>query len=254
MRNFSPDWGRSQNEEDSIVEAAIGNDIIAEKVDITTLLAVQSDNKNAVIDFSNEMDGSIKGFGKRFWKQVEKSDCAIKPIIDNEIEVTKIRYTDRYLMSPQTVVMLIKVISEMPFKSSIDTNLFISSAVDKPNYRNDQNLMKDNWINKETQESVMKEFASKILDINVKVSITKQGYELPHYRKLEIEFSNGQLFTLFLDQGFGFWGAEKFFHDFNYNYIYQSEELIKFSNSEARVFCYGRSGKLAKSYMAVSIV
>jgi hypothetical protein len=80
-------------------------------------------------------------------------------------------------------------------------------------------------------------------------------YNLPHYRKLEFVLSNKKTLSIFLDQGFSFWGVERHAYPFDDYIEGQSDFLIRFCESNTKIYCYKdrSSGKLSESYMALSL-
>lgn len=89
---------------------------------------------------------------------------------------------------------------------------------------------------------------------NVEVHIQNE-YNLPHYRKLEFVLSNDKTLSIFLDQGFSFWGVESHAYSFDDYIEDQAEFLIQLCEGNTKIFCYKdrTSGKLSESYMALSL-
>jgi DEAD/DEAH box helicase domain-containing protein len=251
MRNFSPDWGEIKSEKDFIVAAENNYDLKAIEVDLDELITVVNDQNNSIVTFSNEMDGTINNFGNQFWKKIKDSSINLQKLIDDDVTVENIKYTDRYLRSPSTLALLYKVISSSVLNIG-GASLNLNSEISKYE-RNDQELIKHNWENAENQEEVIEHLFQDTCQ-NVEVKIQNE-YNLPHYRKLEFVLSNNKTLSIFLDQGFGFWGAERHAYPFDDYVEDQSEFLMQFCESNTKFFCYKdrTSGKLSESYMALSL-
>jgi DEAD/DEAH box helicase domain-containing protein len=251
MRNFSPDWGEIKSEKDFIVVAENNYDLNEIEVDLDELITVVNDQNNSIVTFSNEMDGTINNFGNQFWKKIKDSSINLQKLIDDNVTVENIKYTDRYLRSPSTLALLYKVISSAVLNIG-GVSLKLNSGISKYE-RNDQDLIKHNWENAENQEEVIEHLFQDICQ-NVEVKIQDE-YNLPHYRKLEFVLSNKKTLSIFLDQGFSFWGVERHAYPFDDYIEGQSDFLIRFCESNTKIYCYKdrSSGKLSESYMALSL-
>ncbi len=252
MRNFASDWGETKTEEDFIVVAPQGYDLSAKEVDLDALITVPNDANNTIINFSNHMDGPVNRFGEKFWKQIRATDINLQTLLDDDVMVKSIGYSDRYLRAPITVALLHKVIEAMPFEIHDDANCYIYTAMSQYE-RNDQELVRHNWVYKADQRKVMKGlFDDKGISTIVNI---QNEYDIPHYRKLEIELTNEQMISVYLDQGFGFWKVGRAVYPFENEIEDQIDHLIDFCEGNTRVFCHQdrNSGALSESYMAVSI-
>ena len=251
MRNFSPDWGEIKSEKDFIVAAENNYDLKEIEVDLDELITVINDQNNSIITFSNEMDGAINNFGNQFWKKIKDSSINLQKLIDDNVNVENIKYTDRYLRSPSTLALIYKVISSTVLNIS-EASLKLDSGISKYE-RNDQELIKHNWENAENQEAVVENLFQDICQ-NLDVTIQNE-YNLPHYRKLEFVLSNNKTLSIFLDQGFGFWGIESHAYSFGDCIEDQTDFLKQFSQGNTKIYCYKDriSGKLSESYMALSL-
>ena len=251
MRNFSADWGEIKSEKDFIVVAENHYDLNENEVDLDELITVINDQNNSIVTFSNEMDGTINNFGNQFWKKIKDSSINLQKLIDDNVTVENIKYTDRYLRSPSTLALLYKVISSTVLNIS-EASLKLESGISKYE-RNDQELIKHNWENAENQEAVIENLFQ---DICQKLDVKIQNeYNLPHYRKLEFVLSNNKTLSIFLDQGFGFWGVERHAYSFDGYIEDQTDFLKQFSQGDTKIYCYKdrTSGKLSESYMALSL-
>lgn len=251
MRNFSSDWGEIKSEKDFIIVAEHNYDLNENKVDLDELITVVNDQNNSIVTFSNEMDGAINIFGNKFWEKIKESSINLQKLIDDNVTIENIKYTDRYLRSPSTLALLYKVISSTVLNIS-EASLKLDSGISKYE-RNDQEFMKHNWENAENQEEVVENLFQDICE-NVEVNIQNE-YNLPHYRKLEFVLSNNKTLSIFLDQGFSFWGLERHAYSFDDDIEDQADFIKEFSQGNTNIFCYKdrTSGKLSESYMALSL-
>ena len=180
-------------------------------------LRPKSDNesKDFVMEVQRQIDGPIKGFGQRLWKHISERHPASQQLLHDPQSIIKsITYSDRYLFSPLTVILLAELISSL--RDIVDSSrwpekplsIFTCNKNNEGGYRyNSPYRIWDDWPEARTRDQVMKNLFEDI-GINSEI-ITKEIKFLKHQRQLILSFDSGVNFSLHLDQGVSYWKCAK---------------------------------------------
>lgn len=180
----------------------------------TDLLVADSQNDTKQFEISSELDGSLKDFGSKFWsfmRNYSKLDEQIK----NKVEIKTIVYSDRYIRSPLTALLIGIVIHSLKClydKQWSDPNVILRTEEAKNSLR--PRRFDHNWHNHKTQEKVI---TALYKDLGLVPIIRVYPYEriapenrvVKHRRYLEISWSDGSNTLITLDQGIGFMGISQ---------------------------------------------
>lgn len=188
---------------------------------------------------TNELDGSICDFGHRFsnWLQeialdihseLQRTDCGI----------TEIRYTDRYLMSPITVLLLSKLIAALATDSNpkIEINTLVISQSDRPTSAIFHNF--PDTISRDTILSGLLDSVSS----NVIITNHDKTTTIPHARTLSVLLDNGKQYEINFDQGMGCWRYNGYSDWKPYDSLPQ--QIMSLSKDSGHVFSSENSGTL----------
>jgi hypothetical protein len=171
--------------------------------------AVNGSSTNAYeIEIKAQLNGGVNGFGERFWQLLHAQSTSIQEEQNNEHRIVKINYYDRYLNTPLMVALLAELIEGLRnVASQWDSPeiLIHSAAPSVPHYASTKI-----WNNFTSADSRDKAIESTFEYSDIKVyAYTKEKRQLPHYRRLEIEYSNGERLLVRFDQGLGYWGVDR---------------------------------------------
>lgn len=188
---------------------------------VENLVENTSSTNACEIEIKNEVNGSISGFGQRFWGVIKDQASELFETIEStssENYIVKVNYYDRYLNTPLMVALLSELIEGLrgaAYHWDAPEILIQSAAPSESNYT--PNKL---WNNFSDSDSRDKAIEATFDYSGIKVfAYTKEKRHLPHYRRLEILFSNGQKLLVRFDQGLGYWGVDK-------NYRVPSYELF----------------------------
>lgn len=154
---------------------------------------------------SNEFNGASLSFGERAWSLITKQVPEMDILLNGTTKIKEIRYSDRYLCSPLSILLLHNLLSELVNLSVLEekTSLLIQTATLGRSNANSPLKISHDWTDGDDRKmTVNKWFEESFQKFNWD---EKSKFDLPHERRLEITWENGKLFTVILDQGVGSW-------------------------------------------------
>ncbi|MDE0305581.1 MAG: DEAD/DEAH box helicase [Albidovulum sp.] len=189
-----PHWGLG--EEAPLVRGETGNLPNVGQFDGKDLISLSSGNAR-LIRIGAELDGAVREFGRTFWNLLDAQDpLAIATIRTHG--VSELSYTDRYLLTPLALRLLVDVLARVPGGKRKPLNVATARSLRKESLGW---TVFHNFIEDTMRRSVMQELFPK-----AHIDIREKG-DLPHERSLQIRLSDGRRVTVLFDQGFGAWRA-----------------------------------------------
>jgi DEAD/DEAH box helicase domain-containing protein len=182
------------------------------KIEITPLdlsswvNTVESAPKIQVKNFeiNRALDGNLRNFGVRFWNYVSEQVDGIQELLNNDgVEVTSILYSDRYLQCPAYILMITSLLAPISSKLVNRTNASITTLF-KKNERSGYR-MTHNWEDQDHFETFTKAWIAHQCGVEFDLCVVNNNRDIPHHRKLEVEFSDGRCLRVRFDQGVGYW-------------------------------------------------
>lgn len=173
-----------------------------------------------------ELNGSIAGFGERFWKLILERSSALREFTISGPKLANVDYQDQYLKSPLTARLLAEVVKHAPGAEAALAASFVrvtTKKLDTPGTRS-YRLMHD-WASDSVRQKVLSALFKQTVE-RVLVEARDAYGKLQHARELKLTWENGRSLTLRLDQGFGFWRTSpNELFDFTRNESEQAEDL-----------------------------
>ena len=162
------------------------------------------------VEITRELDGRLSSFGERFWELLTDQIGAFKEKFSNGDTLVEEVYSDRYLYSPWTVLLLAEVTHGL--KKRLDKKWQLREILVVTGNRATDGRARnrgffENWENHEIRTEVTKKFLVK-RGMNANV-VALDNKSLPHGRILELKWSSGEVTTIRLDQGVGYWRAPR---------------------------------------------
>ncbi|WP_290652929.1 DEAD/DEAH box helicase [Idiomarina sp.] len=161
-----------------------------------------------------ELNGSLLGFGNRllnFW--FEKEPRLYELVTDSTLE--KVIYTDRYLQSPSSLLMLCELLTAITEEqaASIEVKTCFSSS----NWAKSGFAIHHDWVYEDDYKAIFTGWLSHACSQDVQVTYADK-VDTPHRRTLEMHFDNGKVVTIALDQGLGYWRLrlDRGLHNFDF--------------------------------------
>lgn len=189
------DWGAG-----SVAPAIVGPapDVdIGTPVDPMRLVALGTGNAR-VLWPGAALDGPVAGFGRRFWKFLA-THAPLEVEAMSKVGVRRLSYSDRYLVTPLNLRLLIEVLGTAP--GATNAGIDIATAPAEPT-RNTPRHVFDGFPSDAMRMAVLG-----MLLPGASIEARPKS-SLPHRRGLTIQLEDGRRWLLLLDQGFGAWKAD----------------------------------------------
>ncbi|MEB2786515.1 DEAD/DEAH box helicase [Algoriphagus persicinus] len=202
---FNGSWGDTQGSMQVKSHGLVFN-LHGIEVNRNSLIPARGGN-NIHIRLIQELNSTIECFGLSFWGLVEEQ--LNQNGFANEFfgRLKLVDYSDRYLQSPFTTILLTRIISTIPFEKSTDLEIVISTLQSKNGYAHYQRNIINNWFleEDESRTDLIKELLADFENVEVNLGVNNR--ELPHSREMNLEFENGRILNIRLDQGLGYWNS-----------------------------------------------
>jgi len=193
------------------------------KVVETSDWQVQTTSSSEVIEITTELNGSISGLGERFMKLISERSPRVSSILESD-EVVSVRYEDRYLRSPWSVMLLTEILRGLGSKK---LNAIEISSVASYGQRDGFRLWHD-WAAPEGMRKATELYVSHTFGIKPDVQVAKKVSELSHRRVLSLSLESGRMIKCVFDQGMGYWSVRP------YSYEHKSFDFLAKSESQAK--------------------
>lgn len=179
-----------------------------------------------VLEVTKELNGPIINLHDRFRALLTDKAPGFMAKLQSE-KVIAIRYEDRYLRSPWTVMLLAGFMQVIP-KDGVESVTIETVAA--PVGHAGVNLW-DNWNNYQDMEEVLEGWVSALIGIHPVINTRKSLAEVSHRRVLTLELESGTQLKLAFDQGMGYWkcsadayGLKRF--DYNQPIMGQVKQML----------------------------
>jgi DEAD/DEAH box helicase domain-containing protein len=217
-------WGNVTNQ--CIVSAITDGIMIdSEELDLGNLARNSEMDTSAVIveDFSS-LRCNVKCFGDNFINLLENSVPNLSELFESQIEM--VIYSDKYVVSPLTVVLINSIIVEMQakygkFSAEIHTIAPKQSELGSKTVAH--NFLSEADLNDFIYESSRRlggEVYGDVFD----------NEDLPHSRIMMISLKDGSAIKLLLDQGMGYWSKGRDYKEHRFDFGNVIDEAMAVSN------------------------
>ena len=178
------------------------------------------------ISITTELNGPHRQFGQRAWQQVCDQVPALQQRLVGDQPLAELHYSDRYLRSPLTVLLLKELLSALakyPGGLVASTRLSIVTSQLQRNNTLEPKLLHHDWQEATDRQQVFE----KILDGLGQFALNEARYDqVSHARELRLTWLDGLIWTLRLDQGVGYWRTyNQEFFPFDRTVTHQVERL-----------------------------
>lgn len=206
------DWGRSIEPAWAVrvdIDAPMPTIEAAKSVPPASLRPNKQRDRNAVeFEIGAEADGTLVGFGARFWKLVEERSVEAKAFLAGAQKLASITYTDRYLTSPLPVALLFDTVDALKVRGLVDASTSLELRGARLKYQEYRTALIDsNWDDTLARSRVVVELGR---TIGIKAAFSETDHRrLPHKRQLDLTRADGSVLMIRLDQGFGPWADQQ---------------------------------------------
>jgi len=235
--SFNQDWGQIEETDNILVRCDNGEVPVSLKrsMGADELRPVINENNDCILDVYQELNGSMKEFGTGFWQLILDKHSAGKELLtDDALAVKSVQYHDRYLKSPLTAGLffllidaLRQIVGETRWGSVYVDFTTMNIKSDKGYYPSSR--LWDDWKENGIRKEVMKElFSSRGMNLTLR---NKEKREIPHHRKLTVEFTSNDKLIISFDQGVSYWQTKYTEFDFSLTAGQQAEHFNRIINN-----------------------
>jgi len=160
------------------------------------------------LSITSELNGSSAAFGDRAWKLLEQRIPALAERLCGTTPLQSVHYSDRYLRSPLTFVLLHELLNGLTCYAGGLAQITLIEITTAELNRLDAKqprLLYHDWRDNEDRRQAIETWFSETWS-NLKWGEAPLQ-KLPHARELTLTWNNGDCWAVRLDQGFGYWGA-----------------------------------------------
>lgn len=193
-------WG-GQDKAPIVRGRSVGHFDAGDIVDATAFL--RPTPNTVLIEVGTELNGAISAFGSSFWRLLIAKVPRLAAIEREKTPLAGIDYSDRYLLAPLPLRLIIEVISHAPGRSS-QTMIALATAQGGLN----RNVSTPNFIEHDWQHDphcyAVTEALLKGLSPRAMLRRSDKR-DLAHGRTLILRYADGSSLRIMLDQGVGYW-------------------------------------------------
>jgi len=205
-----------------VVTASLANTPIWTDVDTSGWQEFKAGGR---VEIKSELNGRVNQFGKKLWSTIEGKYSSINQKVAS-VGVESIEYTDRYIQSPWSIILLGEVMRGL---GSLDNTSFSINTLFNPKDRTGRRLH-DDWDCQDEFKQVVDIWFAKGISLPVKLTIHQKRANVPHRRELILTFKDGEQYSIAFDQGVGYWSHEvsRELFQFEFTEVHkQLEQMIK---------------------------
>jgi hypothetical protein len=160
--------------------------------------------QNAVeVEILNQCNGALNQFARKFWQHITEQHKPLQQHINAGDKLVSIHYSDRYLYSPWTVLLIAELMNglkQLLKNSWHKPKIHIESAPKLGDGYQPPRLFAD-WLNDGLRLDVIEAYFA-AMDENCTTNITN---DTQHGRVMQLQWHTGKTTTIRLDQGVGYW-------------------------------------------------
>ncbi|NEV60366.1 DEAD/DEAH box helicase [Thiorhodococcus minor] len=162
------------------------------------------------MSITQELDGPSATFGERAWSYLETRIPQLAERLNGNLSLRSVHYVDRYLRNPFAILLLQSFFQGLEYYSGgikKETPLRIETTdLDRFGTQSPRLFLHD-WCDAEDRRQVVQDWLGESWsDLTWNEMPTR---ELPHARELTLTWSDGESWSIRLDQGLGYWRTSR---------------------------------------------
>lgn len=157
------------------------------------------------ITITNELDGPLQGFGERAWRLLMKSVPVLKAKMTGDQPLTAISYSDRYLRSPLTLLLLKELLAALkgyPCGVGVPAISVLTSKLEGWKDLREAQFLHHDWRDADHRQQA---FSALFASVGQFTLQEKANFDVPHARELRLCWQDGSEYIIRFDQGVGYW-------------------------------------------------
>ncbi len=179
-----------------------------------SLLELESTGQGDVeVEIKRQLDGPLDGFGLRLWHLLFNDSPALKQKFENSGRLVKVIYMDSYVVSLWSFLLFSEMIDGL---KKVASDKWENTRIDLVTGDKEASYTAKGYYSEWDDKDIMKKVMQSAFDemdeqLNITVNDMKQ---MPHWRRLEIQWENGDKTFIRFDHGIGCWSVGSKFRDF----------------------------------------
>lgn len=166
-------------------------------------LKPKSMQNDVEVEILNQCNGALNQFARKFWQHITEQHKPLQQHINAGDKLVSIHYSDRYLYTPWTVLLIAELIDglkQLLKNSWHKPKIHIESAPKLSNGFQKRGLFAD-WLNDGLRLDVIEAYFA-AMDEHCTTNISN---DTQHGRIMTLQWDTGKITSIRLDQGVGYW-------------------------------------------------
>lgn len=204
-------WGASRDGDLLVRSSIVPAELWAQVPSAPTLdvAAVRPPRPKGLTELAirGHLDGPAATFGRRFWDLVLGRQPELTSLLDGDLPLRSVTYTDRYLRSPLTILLASAVLTRLTGHRSFQrgkTELRVITTPPRGDRTRAPVYIDHDW-ERPSEPRLVLEGLLLPTDNSQGIIEQRQIQETSHHRELRLEWKDGRTWFLRLDTGFGHW-------------------------------------------------
>lgn len=183
-----------------------------------------------IVEVTSELNGPVENLKKRLATLIDAQMPELASLIAND-QAVSISYSDRYLKSPWSLMLLTSFLELFRSKTLQSLSLHtLAPSGSQPSF-----LLSHDWMRADDQEAILELWLKSQFDLLPDINVMNSPRDLLHSRVITVNWASGKTSKILLDQGMGYWRAQmpyrdQMYFDFNASPDKQALQMLdKFS-------------------------
>ncbi|MEY8200155.1 MAG: DEAD/DEAH box helicase [Colwellia sp.] len=180
-------------------------EILVETVEVDLASFTETDNALVTVtdvQVHDELNGKANEFGERFWSHLYTENLVLKELLEDSC-ISGITYTDRYIQNPVAITLIGSILGFFKGRFTDACEISIGTLFKDGKYKG-QKAFHD-WADRSDFEGFTEKWIRAKTGQPITLNVKNSNREIPHHRKLCIEFETGDVLKVRFDQGVGYW-------------------------------------------------
>lgn len=148
-----------------------------------------------------ELNGPLLTFGDRFWGLLSENPLIAD--VMTTVTISRINYSDRYIQNPAVITILGTLFKFLKGRIAADAQLQVSTLFKSGKLQGRKAF--DDWARQDDFEFFVSNWLSAMAGQAVNLVVETSNRDVPHRRRLDLEFEDGRSLRVRFDQGIAYW-------------------------------------------------